>query len=223
MKHWLNKYSEFTFYRRFQIAGTQRSQSMSRNIFAAWAWTMERVDEWTRYSKVSHVQVTRTFHHVFDFFLIWFVISKNWLGTSLFSDELDTEQGISIDILKQDQKDFIVNTVDVEEMTEASRKFRQKFDFFVRVNKFLMDLASEKTLLALDKAKQQSIKIRSEAMLCQISRFCPPKDWCNAFQCEFWKTLNVNFHFLFLEVNLMLFLSFKNNFAPFFCSLFMYF
>lgn len=127
-------------------------------------------------------------------------IKTIWLGiVSIFSDGLDTEQETSFDILKEDQKNFIAEAVDVEKMTEASREFRRKFDFFLRANKLLMSLANEKTRLALDKGKQQSIKIRAEAMLCGIPPFYSPNDWCNALlivtvcHCEFWKNLQVNF------------------------------
>lgn len=90
---------------------------------------------------------------------------------------MDEEISDDIDILTQDQKNFISEAVDVHKMAEASREFRRKFDFFVRVNKLVMNLANEKSLDALDRGKQQSIKIRMEAKQCGIPTFYPVEHW----------------------------------------------
>lgn len=75
------------------------------------------------------------------------------------------------DILEQDQKNFIGEAIDLQKMTEASREFRRKFDFFVRVNKLVINIANEKSLEALDRGKQQSIQIRMEAKQCGMPTF----------------------------------------------------
>lgn len=76
-----------------------------------------------------------------------------------------------MDILKQDQKEFINDAIDIRKTIEASREFRRKFDFFVRVNKLVIQLDSEKAMKALDRGKQQSIHIRMQAKQCGIPPF----------------------------------------------------
>lgn len=82
---------------------------------------------------------------------------------------MDAEDSLSI--LTPEQKSFIADRVDLEKFVEESHEFRRRFDFFLRVNKFMINTKMDKANEALDKAKQQAIQFRTDYMHCE--RFNP--------------------------------------------------
>lgn len=70
-------------------------------------------------------------------------------------------------ILKPDQKNFIAEVIDVRQMIQQSHDFRSKFDFFLRVNKLMLNTLADKSIEAIDKGKQQAIQFETNFMHCE--------------------------------------------------------
>lgn len=85
----------------------------------------------------------------------------------VFSELCDTDPTDFTNILKSDQKNFIADVIDVREMIQQSHDFRHKFDFFLRVNKLMLNTLDDKSTEAIDKGKQKAIQIQSHFMHCE--------------------------------------------------------
>ncbi|XP_031633168.1 uncharacterized protein LOC116346972 [Contarinia nasturtii] len=84
-----------------------------------------------------------------------------------FSD-LSESEVLDLDaILKPDQKNFIKEEIDVLQMVQESHAFRRKFDFFLRVKRQQLNIHVDKSNEALDKSKQQALKLRIGFMHCE--------------------------------------------------------
>lgn len=57
--------------------------------------------------------------------------------------------------------------VDVDSWIEESCKFRHKFDFFLRLNRAVLNIRTDRTDEAVDKAKQQATKFETDFMHCE--------------------------------------------------------
>ncbi|XP_055312408.1 uncharacterized protein LOC129574419 [Sitodiplosis mosellana] len=79
----------------------------------------------------------------------------------------DTDPTDFDSILKPDQKNFISEVIDVRQMIQQSHDFRHKFDFFLRVNKLMLNVVADKSTEALDEGKQQALQFQSQFMLCE--------------------------------------------------------
>lgn len=96
------------------------------------------------------------------------IINKNKIVS--FSNNVHVHTNVDdIDcILKADQMSFIAKIVDIPKLIEESHEFRYNFDFFLRLNKLLMNTKTDKSDEALDKAKQQAIGFNtSDRMHCE--------------------------------------------------------
>lgn len=71
------------------------------------------------------------------------------------------------EILKPDQKNFIAEEIDVLKTIQESHDFRRKFDFFLRVKRQHLNIHVDKSNEALDKSKQQALKLRIAYMHCE--------------------------------------------------------
>lgn len=81
--------------------------------------------------------------------------------------EMTTDDSDFDTILRADQKNFIAERVDVDSWIEESRKFRHKLDFFMRLNKIVMNIKADRTNEATDKVKQQALKFQTDFMHCE--------------------------------------------------------
>lgn len=98
-----------------------------------------------------------------------------WIVFSgLFSNTNCSQSGDNLnDMLTADQRRFIDDTEDVHKMIGASREFRQKFQFFVRLNQTFVNLSNEVAMEALDAIKEQAFRINIENKQHAMSRFYP--------------------------------------------------
>lgn len=78
-------------------------------------------------------------------------------------------------ILKPDQRIFMAGQVDVDSWIEESCKFRHKFDFFLRLNRVIVNMRTDRNEEAADKAKQQAIKFETDFMHCE--QYNPIESW----------------------------------------------
>lgn len=85
----------------------------------------------------------------------------------------DEQSEDPMDILTAEQRHFIDDASDVDKMIDESREFRRKFVFFMRLNKFFVDLSNELAYEALDLAKEQAYRALIEDMHYGTTRFCP--------------------------------------------------
>lgn len=92
------------------------------------------------------------------------------------SDANHTEEPENLlDILSEDQRRFIDGACDVHKMINESREFRQKYNFFLCLNKLFIDLSNEVAAEALDLGKEQAFRALIEDMQHGMTRFYPKK------------------------------------------------
>lgn len=78
-----------------------------------------------------------------------------------------------MDILSDEQRNFIAGACNVNQMIDESREFRRKFEFFVRLNNLFINLSNEVANEALDLGKEQAFRALIEDMQYGMTRFCP--------------------------------------------------
>lgn len=90
------------------------------------------------------------------------------------SDANHAEQPDNLmDILSDEQRNFIAGACNVDQMIHESREFRRKFEFFVRLNNLFINLSNEVANEALDLGKEQAFRALIEDMQYGMTRFCP--------------------------------------------------
>lgn len=77
-------------------------------------------------------------------------------------------------ILKENQKTFIAEAIDVRKFIDESHEFRKKFEFFLNLNKHVINIENDKSNDVLDKGISESIGLRTESMSC--AQFNPIED-----------------------------------------------
>lgn len=121
-----------------------------------WSAYSQRISKKFPFLSFFIIILSLQFFHSFDLFI-----------SIIHSELFDADPTDFISILKPDQKNFISDVIDVRRSIQQSHDFRNKFDFFLRVNKLLLNAHVDKTAEALDQGKQQALRFQNRFMHCE--------------------------------------------------------